>query len=369
MVRTARLTLAALAVGLALQPVAARAADEDKIAGVFTNTVDGYKETWTIKYEDAKWSVSGVYTKPKTRDGSFEGKDVKFEGGKLIFTQKLFNASPTWIDNCMVTVEPAGGGNLSYVWQVGEQKGAARTLTRTGSATPSTTPKPAGPDARLVGVFTNTVDGFKETWTITQADGKWAVSGVYTKARTRPGSFTGEDVKLVDGKLVFVKLVFVQRLKDISTSWIDGCTVTVSYKDDKSLSYVWEVGNLKGAARTLTRTDSTTPPKPAGAEEQFVGAFTTITDGYHEHWTIRYADGQWDVSGTFSKLRTKPGSFTGHDVKFADGKLVFRQRLKDGPAGWVDGSKITVEVRDDKTLAYVWEVLGQRGEPRTLTRR
>jgi predicted secreted protein len=356
-------TLAALAVGLALQPVAARAADEDKLAGVFTNTVDGYKETWTIKYEDGKWSVSGVYQKPKTKDGLFEGKDVKFEGGKLIFTQKLYNASPTWIDNCTVTVETAGGGNLSYVWQVGEQKGAARTLTRTGPA-PTPAPKPAGPDARLVGVFINNVDGFKETWTITQADGKWTVSGVYTKPRTRPGSFMGEDVKLVDGKLVFV-----QRLKDVSTSWIDGSTITVSYKDDRSLSYVWEVGNVKGAARTLTRTDSTTPARPAGAEDLFVGTFTTTTDGYHEHWTIRYADGKWDVSGTFTKFRTKPGSFTGHDVKLVDGKLVFRQRLTDGPAGWIDGSKITVEIRDEKTMNYVWEVLGQKGEPRILTRR
>jgi predicted secreted protein len=258
MYRTAGLSIVALLVGLALPPAALRAADEDKFVGVFVNTVEGYKETWTIKIEDGKWSVSGVYVKPRAKDSSFEGKDAQVTDGKLIFTQKLGdNAPPGWIDGCKVTVEATRDGNLSYVWQVGELKGAARALTRTRSASTGTTttttptPKPAGDEDKFVGTFHNNVgvDGYKETWFISYADGKWEIHGAYNRLRAKPGLFKANDIKFADGKLTFT-----QKLGgNVPGTWIDNCRITVEQARDGNLTYVWDAGFAKGEPRPLTR--------------------------------------------------------------------------------------------------------------------
>lgn len=80
----------------ALERVAAvgeKPADDDKskaVIGQWYHETNGMDVAWVVgKNADGTWFVRGQYIKPKTRMilGGFEGKDFKFEDGKLSFTR------------------------------------------------------------------------------------------------------------------------------------------------------------------------------------------------------------------------------------------------------------------------------------------
>lgn len=104
----------------------ARAQDDDKakaVLGQWYYEVDGMAVAWMItKGNDGAWLVRGQYITPKTRKilGGFEGKDYKFEDGKLAFTRTwLRKPKPNFQDGGKATVESIGNGKVKLIIKEG----------------------------------------------------------------------------------------------------------------------------------------------------------------------------------------------------------------------------------------------------------
>jgi len=116
-------TFAAMAAG----PIPAHAAEEGKeFLGSWTAEVDNYKAVWVISQSvNGKWRVAASYYDSKGKPhGGFEGKDYKFDDGKLIFTQ-VWTKKPrsTWTDNATITVTLEDADTLKEAWHAGDKKG------------------------------------------------------------------------------------------------------------------------------------------------------------------------------------------------------------------------------------------------------
>ena len=126
--------------------------------------------------------------------------------------------------------------------------------------------------------------------------------------------------------------------------------------------------------RFPTQPSGTDNPRTEDASRSlFTGTFTTDVNGYTETWSIKFADDKWDISAIYTKSGEKDcGSFKAEDINFKDGKLTFIQRLRLGPNSpgfWRTGSAITVEVKDENSLTYVWrQGIGDEGRPRILVK-
>lgn len=95
------------------------AADDDKakaIIGQWYHETNGMEVDWMVaKNPDGTWIVRGQYRKPKTKVilGGFEGKDCKFEDGKLTFTRVwLRKPNSTSRDLGHVTIRSIGNDQI-----------------------------------------------------------------------------------------------------------------------------------------------------------------------------------------------------------------------------------------------------------------
>lgn len=137
----------ALALGALLCAFAltTRAADPgEKMAGAWTTNVDNkMKETITIKVEDGKWSVTGVYTVKDKEVGSFKGEDcAMLKTGSLIF-KKVYEKkpNPTWKDGTLCTAK-LDKDQLSISYRVGKNAATTRYASADAAkANPKANPK------------------------------------------------------------------------------------------------------------------------------------------------------------------------------------------------------------------------------------
>ena len=121
-----RLTiLAALAVASNLSPPLRAAEDAGSITGRWTAEIENFKTVWDVSQTNGKWRVAASYYDKKGKaHGGFEGKDYKFEDGKLVFTQ-VWTKKPhkDWHDNSTVTLKLDGADTLKETWKNGEHHG------------------------------------------------------------------------------------------------------------------------------------------------------------------------------------------------------------------------------------------------------
>jgi hypothetical protein len=92
----------------------------DDLVGTWAGNADGYREVWTIKKDRGEWTASCSYLdKNGKKAGGAQGKNPRFAGGTLTFTQKLDKLPPgvVWIDNVKITLK-ASGGKMTYSWSV-----------------------------------------------------------------------------------------------------------------------------------------------------------------------------------------------------------------------------------------------------------
>ena len=78
-----------------------------------------------VKNKDDTWLVRGQYIAPKSKKilGGFEGKDYKFENGKLQFTNVwVRKPKSTYKDGSTITVEPSDDNHVLMVIHNGKQK-------------------------------------------------------------------------------------------------------------------------------------------------------------------------------------------------------------------------------------------------------
>jgi hypothetical protein len=93
----------------------------------------------------------------------------------------------------------------------------------------------------FVGTWYNDADGYREVWIIRHMTSGFDVAGTYTRLNTTPGSFSSENVRFADGKLMFTQKFGPNPPK----GWADGAKITVTHKDD-GLHYTWQVSDTKG---------------------------------------------------------------------------------------------------------------------------
>jgi hypothetical protein len=90
-------------------------------------------------------------------------------------------------------------------------------------------------------------------------------------------------------------------------------------------------------------------------------------DGLTEVWTVRCADGKWEVTGAYLDGEKEVGSFVASEVKMSEQTLTFVHKfVKAPPRAWVNGSGHTAKLDGDK-LTFTWRIGGASGT-RTLTR-
>ncbi|HEX3151390.1 MAG TPA: hypothetical protein VHR66_25150 [Gemmataceae bacterium] len=77
------------------------------------------REVWTVKYEDAKLSVSGIYYRDSVEVGSFVSKSVEFKDGTLSFEQ-VYVASPSPIykdARSTLKIDPKNPDRVLRTWK------------------------------------------------------------------------------------------------------------------------------------------------------------------------------------------------------------------------------------------------------------
>ncbi|HEY7307739.1 MAG TPA: PT domain-containing protein [Gemmataceae bacterium] len=393
--------LAALVFCAAVHVPAQAAGDEVKLTGLWQEEADGYKIVWSIGYWDNAWTVKAKMHKEGEKPGSWQGADVRLADGKLTFTRKRGPDAPASVmDGAKMTVQLVKDGELSYT--VGTD--GPRTLTRgtdvalapdarppadgkpsevVVSAPPKNptdkpadkptdkpgdkpTPKPddkptksagrttaTAEDAkRFGGVWAGEADGFKEVWSIKFQDDKCTLSAVYVDPKGKKTTFgmTGADIEFKDDKMHFV-----QKLGPGAPGhWFKNTKHTVEANRD-SLSY-----SYFGGGRSLVKVP------PAEIERSFCGTWVCEVDGYTEKWLIRKSGSKLQVGATLTAPGKKLSKWVGQDVKIADGKLTFTQKLGlNPPMGWEDKSQFTLDWLGAE-LSCNWVNGETKGETRYL---
>jgi hypothetical protein len=109
------------------------AAKANDLIGTFTGQSGsgGLTEIWTIKKDDGKWSVKGIFKKDDKEVGSFHGQDYKYVNGVLLFKQ-IYDQKPvaSWADGTILGCQ-ANKEKLVFRWKnPGQSDGPITTLTR-----------------------------------------------------------------------------------------------------------------------------------------------------------------------------------------------------------------------------------------------
>jgi len=216
--------------------------------------------------------------------------------------------------------------------------------------------------AELVGVWEGQVDGYKESWTLSNQNGRWSASGSYLKHGKQVGAVYGQNLKYADGVLTFTQK-FVKTPPNVT--WIDNATITIKRAGDK-VSYSWDVVGFTGSREwtrvgdaPATTTTTTTSSDPGN----LVGNWQGVVDGITEVVTIKSESGNVTVSGVFTKNGSEVGSFTGKDPKLSNNTLSYVQIFDKKPdgVGWIDNANISVYVNKGGKLEYHWHHGKQRG--------
>jgi hypothetical protein len=91
----------------------------------------GFTEIWTIKKDDGKWSVKGIFKKGDEEVGAFHGQDYKYVNGALLFRQ-IYDKKPvsSWADGTILGCT-AGKDKMVFRWQnPGSAAGPPTILSR-----------------------------------------------------------------------------------------------------------------------------------------------------------------------------------------------------------------------------------------------
>jgi hypothetical protein len=171
----------------------ATAEDAKRFGGIWAGEADGFKELWTIKFQDDKCILSAVYVdlKGKRHPFGMTGADIEFKDDKLHFVQKLVPGAPAhWRRNTPHTVE-ANRDGLSYSYF-----GGGRSLVKVS---------PAEIERSYLGSWACEVDGYVETWLIRKVGSKLQVGATLAAPGKKRAVWVGQDVKIADGRLTFTQ--------------------------------------------------------------------------------------------------------------------------------------------------------------------
>ena len=252
---------------------------------------------------------------------------------------------------------------------------------------------------RLVGVATAGVRGAGIGLAIPRAEVARLLSGGGSRLTVRPGPPKDGKVEvelsmvLVDpAKKVSAVRVRVVRAADLAKDWdkdrsggqpalpggevvelkVDGFhargKVTLTADKAEAVAHLFQPA-LVGPAGTKPTLAAPVPAEvnfdPAAAG--LTGRWTGVVDGLTEVWTVRNADGKWEVAGVYLDGGKEVGSFVGTDVKLTGQTLSFVQKFVKMPTrAWVGGAEHTATVSGDK-FSYTWKAFGSTGT-RVLTR-
>jgi hypothetical protein len=376
-------------------PASSRAAaDDSQLVGLWQENRDGYKVVWAIGYWNGKWSVSAALHKSGEKPASWSGTEARVADGKLTFTRKRgVNAPASVMEDTKVTVQVVKDGELSY----STGNGGVQTLTRTvevalaPDALPSAdgktvvadngkpkpdlvkpkdgdvppvkpadkpgmkpAEKPPEDAKKYAGMWLSDKegDGYKTVWTIKIGADEATVSCTcFDPQHKKPTCYiTGDKVQFEDGKLVFNQ----KMSANCPRHWFRNVKTTVE-ADKDTLAYSYFGGN-----GSLIRLSAAT------VEAGFIGTWANEIDGLTEVVIIKKVGTRWRVGANLLRGERTVSGWTGLNVKFADGKLTFTQKLRPGaPAGWVDKSQFTLEW-DGDSLICNWVNGDKKGEPRAL---
>lgn len=98
-------------------------------AGRWVRVTDGLTEVWTIKFDNGRYDVSGVFFDGDREVGSFVGKNTIAAGGEIAFEQQFVRLPQRpWLDGAIYTAK-LENGKLVYTWNVAGGSGT-RDMTR-----------------------------------------------------------------------------------------------------------------------------------------------------------------------------------------------------------------------------------------------
>jgi hypothetical protein len=117
-----------------IAPKATTAAKVNYFIGTFSGMSGegGFTEIWTIKKEDGKWSITGVFKKDDKEAGSFHGEDYKYGNDGVLRFRQVYDQKPkaSWGDGTILGCV-ASKDKLLFRWQnPGKAAGPFTTLTR-----------------------------------------------------------------------------------------------------------------------------------------------------------------------------------------------------------------------------------------------
>jgi hypothetical protein len=211
-------------------------------------------------------------------------------------------------------------------------------------------------DDKIVGTWERVIekDDLEETWVIKSTKGKWFVSGSYWKRgkNGEVGNFKGTDITYADGTLTFTQEYF-----KLPQGRENGTKITASVEGDR-LDFTAK----KGAS------ESKDNMQRAGDASEVLGAWTCVTFGMKEAWTIeKDKKGVLSVRGTFKKDDKEVGSWKGVNVRYFMRTLWFNQEFTKLPTKtWVNGVAIAGVGRGGE-FVYGWTNGKLKGKGKVTT--
>lgn len=313
---------------------------------------------WTIRSNNGKWSVVGVYKTDDVETGSFVGEGVAFDGKTLRYTHKYIKKPAKGADNVPVTITMEGG-QLRYSWTVKDVT-KSKLLDRVADITkdtPKENPKTATPvppseskadldptRQKLLGTFAARVDRMFTVLAVNYEQGVWTVSGLFKENGRDVGGFEGADIQYEKGVLTFKQKFFLKPQKD----WKDDEKFTLRIAGN---SVVGLPDRANAVLRNFERIDV---PAVAPATElkkddprRYVGVYRgAANDGTRGLLVIAESGGNLTYHATWYSAENKIiGVTVGIDVRIVEGNLQMIQRhLKKPNASWHDNATVRLEL-------------------------
>jgi hypothetical protein len=233
MIRYTSFLLVFIALASSWHAAAFAGGDDEKIIGVWErdHEKEELEETWIIKKTKDKWSVSGTFFKRGQEVGNFKGKDVKYADDVLSFTQDYFKL-PKGFDTGLKITASAEEDRLD----IATKKGAAETKDNM---------KRAGDASEVLGTWTTSWGGFKETWVMEKdKKGVLSVRGTYKKGDAEVGNWKGVNVRY------FMRtLMFNQQFDKLPyKTFVNGAAVAGVGRGGEFL-FVWANAKQKGKSK------------------------------------------------------------------------------------------------------------------------
>src|SRR5262249_17220180 len=176
--------------------------------------------------------------------------------------------------------------------------------------------------------------GFDLTLLIAQEAGQWSVKGTVEKNGGVVGTYVGEGVALVGGRLAFQR----KFTKKPANNWDDKDDVTLSREGDTLVSSavtksgqktVRYFARVADETKTAAKTPGKEPAKPnvkAQLEEKLVGTWKGGAGRrFEEYWTVTQDGTALKITGTYWKGGQQVGSCHGTNISYGKDHLTFRR--------------------------------------------